>query len=93
MVDELHKANIHGMISIWPVFAKGTKNFDELTKAGCMTDILWDNAMTHSLDSYYDSHNPKARDIYWKQANDALITPYGWDAWWVDQCEPDNVDY
>jgi len=90
MVDELHKANIHGMISIWPVFAKGTKNFDELTKAGCMTDILWDNAMTHSLDSYYDSHNPKARDIYWKQANDALITPYGWDAWWVDQCEPDN---
>jgi len=90
MVDELHKANIHAMISIWPVFAKGTNNFDELTKAGCMTDILWDNAMTHSLDSYYDAHNPKARDIYWRQANNALITPYGWDAWWVDQCEPDN---
>jgi len=90
MVDELHLANIHAMISIWPVFAKGTNNFDELTKAGCMTDILWDNAMTHSMDSYYDAHNPKARDIYWRQANNALITPYGWDAWWVDQCEPDN---
>jgi alpha-D-xyloside xylohydrolase len=90
MVDELHKANIHAMISIWPVFAKGTKHFDELTQAGCMTDILWDNVMTHTMDSYYDSHNPKARDIYWKQANNSLITPYGWDAWWVDQCEPDN---
>ena len=28
LVDDLHKANIHGMISIWPVFGKGTKNFD-----------------------------------------------------------------
>ena len=32
MVDELHKANIHGMISIWPVFGNGTKNFDALKK-------------------------------------------------------------
>jgi alpha-D-xyloside xylohydrolase len=90
MVDELHKANIHAMISIWPVFAKGTKNYDEMTKAGCMTDITWDNVMTHTFDNYYDAHNAKARDIYWRQANEGLIKPYGWDAWWVDQCEPDN---
>ncbi|MCX6168242.1 MAG: DUF5110 domain-containing protein [Ignavibacteriales bacterium] len=90
MVDELHQANIHAMISIWPVFAKGTINFDELKNNGGMTDILWDNVMTHTLDSYYDAHDSKARDIYWRQANDALITRYGWDAWWVDQCEPDN---
>ncbi len=92
MVDELHKANVHAMISIWPVFAKGTKNYDAMAKAGNLTTILWDNAMTHTLDNYYDAHSPKAREMYWQQARDALIAPYGWDAWWVDQCEPDNGD-
>ena len=90
MVDELHKANIHAMISIWPVFAKGTPAYKALDKAGCLTDITWDNVMTHTFDNYYDAHSPKARDLYWKQAKDSLIGRYGWDAWWVDQCEPDN---
>ena len=90
MIDELHKANIHAMISIWPVFAKGTKNYDELQNSGGLTDITWDNAMTHTMDNYYDAHSASARDIYWRQAKDLLIAPYGWDAWWVDQCEPDN---
>jgi alpha-D-xyloside xylohydrolase len=90
MVDELHKANIHSMISIWPVFSKGTKTFDQMVHSGGMTDILWDNAMTHIMDSYYDAHSPQARALYWKQAYDSLIGRYGWDAWWIDQCEPDN---
>jgi len=90
MVDELHKANIHGMISIWPVFGKGTKNFNALQKMRGLTDITWDNVVTHTFDSYYDAHNPKARELYWDQARDSLIKRYGWDAWWVDQCEPDN---
>jgi Alpha-glucosidases, family 31 of glycosyl hydrolases len=90
MVEELHKANIHAMISIWPVFAAGTPNYDALKKAGCITSITWDNVMTHTFDSYYDAHSAKARDMYWKQANDSLISKYNWDAWWVDQCEPDN---
>jgi alpha-D-xyloside xylohydrolase len=92
MVDELHKANIHAMISIWPVFAKGTRNYEAMEKAGNLTTLLWDNAMTHTPDSYYDAHSPKARDMYWQQAKDSLIAPHGWDAWWVDQCEPDNGD-
>ena len=90
MVDELHKANFHAMISIWPVFSKGTNTFDQMAHSGGMTDILWDNVMTHIMDSYYDAHSQQARDLYWKQANDSLIGRYGWDAWWVDQCEPDN---
>lgn len=90
MVDSLHKANIHAMISIWPVFASGTNNFNELKNAGGLTDITWQDVMTHNYDTYYDAHNSSARDIYWRQVNNSLITPYGWDAWWVDQCEPDN---
>jgi alpha-D-xyloside xylohydrolase len=90
MVDELHKANIHGMISIWPVLAKGSRDFDELKKAGAMSEIDWDNFTTHTYDNYYDAHSETGRNIYWRQAKDSLIGRYGWDAWWVDQCEPDN---
>ena len=90
MVAELHKANIHAMISIWPVMAKGTANYNAMAKAGNLTTILWDNVMTHTFDNYYDAHSEKARKMYWEQARDSLIAPQGWDAWWVDQCEPDN---
>ncbi|WP_171972516.1 glycoside hydrolase family 31 protein [Mucilaginibacter polytrichastri] len=90
LVDELHQANIHAMISIWPVFGKGTPNYDALDKMGGLTSITWDNVVTHTFDTYYDAHNPKARDLYWAQARDSLVKRYGWDAWWVDQCEPDN---
>jgi alpha-D-xyloside xylohydrolase len=90
LVDELHKANLHAMISIWPVFGKGTPNYDALQKMGGLTDITWDNVVTHTFDTYYDAHNPKARELYWDQARDSLIKRYGWDAWWIDQCEPDN---
>ena len=90
MVDELHKAHIHAMISIWPVLAKGTPNYNELNKAGALTDITWMNVMTRTYDNYYDAHSEKARSIYWRQAKEQLIAPGGWDAWWVDQCEPDN---
>jgi alpha-D-xyloside xylohydrolase len=90
MVDELHNANIHAMISIWPVFSKGTEPFNQMVRSGGMTDIRWLNVMTNILDYYYDAHSPQARDLYWKQANDSLLGRYGWDAWWVDQCEPDN---
>ena len=90
MVDELHKANIHAMISIWPVFGSGTPNFDALKAIGGLTSITWDNVVTHTFDTYYDAHNPKARQMYWEQARDSLVKRYGWDAWWIDQCEPDN---
>jgi len=90
MVEELHKANLHAMISIWPVFSKGTATYDQMCHSGGMTDIQWTNVFTNIVDSYYDAHSPQARDLYWKQANDSLIGRYNWDAWWVDQCEPDN---
>ncbi|WP_342645551.1 TIM-barrel domain-containing protein [Mucilaginibacter sp. CSA2-8R] len=90
LVDELHKANIHAMISIWPVFGQGTPNYDALKRTGGLTSITWDNVVTHTFDTYYDAHSPQARNLYWQQARDSLVKRYGWDAWWVDQCEPDN---
>ncbi len=90
MVDELHAAHLHTMISIWPVFSKGTQTYAQMEHSGGLTNILWDNVMTKLRDNYYDAHSEPARDLYWKQAYDSLVGRYGWDAWWVDQCEPDN---
>ena len=90
MMDSLHREHLHGMISIWPVFGKGTPNYDALVAMGGMTSITWDNVVTHTFDSYYDAHDPAARKLYWDQARDSLVKRYGWDAWWIDQCEPDN---
>jgi alpha-D-xyloside xylohydrolase len=90
MLDSLHREHLHGMISVWPVFGKGTPNYDALVAMGGMTSITWDNVVTHTFDSYYDSHNPAARKLYWEQTRDSLVKRYGWDAWWIDQCEPDN---
>ena len=90
MVDSLHNEHIHAMISIWPVFGKGTPNYNALAAMGGLTSITWDNVVTHTFDTYYDAHNPGARKLYWEQARDSLVKRYGWDAWWIDQCEPDN---
>ncbi|HET6254976.1 MAG TPA: glycoside hydrolase family 31 protein [Puia sp.] len=90
MLDTLHRENLHGMISIWPVFGKGTADYDALAAMGGLTTITWDNVVTHTFDTYYDAHNPAARRLYWEQARDSLVKRYGWDAWWIDQCEPDN---
>jgi len=90
MIDELHKANMHAMISIWPLYGKGTNNYNAMNSKGYLTSVTWDNFVTHTFDNYYDAHNPKARELYWDQARDSIVKRYGWDAWWVDQCEPDN---
>jgi alpha-D-xyloside xylohydrolase len=92
MVAGLHKANVHGMISIWPCFGEHTPNYDALKKAGYLTSITWDNFFVKTRDAYYDAHNPAAREMYWQQARDSLVKRYDWDGWWVDQCEPDTED-
>ncbi|HLI92819.1 MAG TPA: TIM-barrel domain-containing protein, partial [Puia sp.] len=90
MLDSLHREHLHGMISIWPVFGKGTADYDALAAIHGLTTITWDNVVTHTFDTYYDVYNPAARKLYWEQARDSLVRRYGWDAWWIDQCEPDN---
>ncbi len=90
MVDELHKQNLHAMISIWPVYGVGSPTFDAMKKIGGITDIDWDNPVTHTKDLYYDVYNPRVTSLYWAQTRDSLIKRYDWDAWWIDQCEPDN---
>ena len=91
MLRDLHAMNAHVMISVWARFDVGTRNFDELERAGALyatalPGFKWfDSSETNK---YYDAFNPAARKIYWRQMNDKLFK-LGIDGWWLDASEPE----
>ena len=82
MMAELHRMNVRLMISIWPNMNPGGDNWREMRDAGC----LLGNQGT------YDAFQQKARELYWKQANEGLFA-HGIDAWWCDCTEPFQADW
>ncbi len=80
MISELHRENIHLMISVWAQFAPGSANYRQLEQAG----VLY---TSHCKDRYYDAFNPRARRLYWNELKTQLL-PLGVDAWWLDASEP-----
>lgn len=96
LVNKMHDANIHTMISIWPLYQttnspKGNEldNYKALDQIGA----LWPSGGTHH---FYDVHNPAARTLVFQQIQDRLLGKHGWDAIWADNTEPqpypDSVD-
>jgi len=83
VVDSLHKANIHTMISIWATFTQGDPNYEEYSGINALYP-------SYGTRHYYDPHNEQARTVYWRQVRDQLFAKYGWDAWWADADEPDT---
>jgi len=94
MVKELHD-NLHTriMISVWPKFYVGTKNYAEFNKNGW---LYMRNVEKEQRDwvgpgyvsTFYDPYSEGARDLFWKQMNAKLFVK-GFDAWWLDCTEPD----
>jgi alpha-D-xyloside xylohydrolase len=91
MVDDLHKNNVHLMISFWPFFRPGTKTYDEMDKRGffvAKTKVAGFHPVGQAL---YDPFNPEARKYYWNLIDQALFK-IGVDAWWMDTTEPETED-
>jgi alpha-D-xyloside xylohydrolase len=91
MVDELHRANFHLMISIWPFFEPGSANYDFMDKQGWFIDKFKYAKPPYHTDAMavYDASNPDARKFYWDQVNQSLFK-IGLDAWWMDTTEPET---
>jgi alpha-D-xyloside xylohydrolase len=93
MVRQVHAQNAHIMISVWPKFYPTTENYRELDAVG---GIYRRNVELGRRDwvgpgylsTYYDPYSPRASDIYWRQINEKLGV-LGFDAWWLDNDEPD----
>jgi alpha-D-xyloside xylohydrolase len=83
----------HLMISVWPKFHEGTKNFTELNEHGFLYQPNLEEGVhdwTQHRYTFYDAFNPAARKLYWAQIDRALFR-LGVDAWWMDASEPEIV--
>ncbi|HTS37273.1 MAG TPA: TIM-barrel domain-containing protein [Candidatus Solibacter sp.] len=91
MVDELHHDNFHLMISIWPFFEPGSKNYDYMNQQGWFVDKFKFAKPPYHTDAMavYDATNPEARKFYWSEIDKALFN-IGLDAWWMDTTEPET---
>ncbi len=91
MVEDLHKNNFHLMISVWPFFEPGSKEYDYMDKQGWLIDkFKYDKLPYHRKGmAVYDASNPAARKYYWDLMNKALFS-IGIDAWWLDTVEPET---
>jgi alpha-D-xyloside xylohydrolase len=88
LISDMHKANVHTMISIWPVYdSKGSGKAGELDNFSALNGI---GAMLPSGGShhFYDVFDPEARRLVFQQIQDRLLGKYGWDGIWADNTEP-----
>ncbi|MFL5772198.1 MAG: TIM-barrel domain-containing protein [Flavisolibacter sp.] len=92
MIDSLHRFyKAHLMISVWPKFYKGIKNFNLLNEKGwLLTKNIEENRKDWLgyVSTFYDAFNPEAGKFFWQLVKDNLYSK-GVDAWWMDAPEPD----
>lgn len=91
MVDDLHRLNVHLMISVWPFFEPGSAAYENMDRRGWFIDkFKYDKLPYHRAGmAVYDATSPDARKYYWQLMNDALFK-IGVDAWWLDTVEPET---
>lgn len=77
LVKALHEQDVHFMVSIWPNMSPDSSNYKEFKEAG----RLLPNS------NLYDAYDKGARDIYWKQCVEEIMSA-GCDALWCDNAEP-----
>jgi alpha-D-xyloside xylohydrolase len=89
MVDELHRENVHLMVSVWPFFRPGSPVYDDMTGKGFFIDKTKVAGFHPAGMALYDAFNPEARKYYWNLMDNALFK-IGVDAWWLDTTEPET---
>lgn len=77
MLDALHAAHVHFMISIWP----------NMNEASSEYHAFLDRGLLLPASNIYNALSPEGRALYWQQAREGLFQ-YGVDAWWCDSSEP-----
>ncbi|MCC5843445.1 MAG: DUF4968 domain-containing protein [Verrucomicrobia bacterium] len=83
LCEDLHAANTRLMVSLWPnMRGDANPDLEELREAG---ELLGDQSTLNVF-------SPCARDIYWRQAEQAYLQ-HGVDAWWSDATEPFKGDW
>lgn len=85
------KYHAHLMISVWPKFYTGSRNFAELRSHGFLYEPNLRDGVQDGLGytfTFYDAFNREARQLFWSQMDRELFRK-GVDAWWMDATEPE----
>jgi len=96
IVKQLHTANIHTMISIWPLYQTRSNGVatvtGELDNYNALNAInaLYPTTTANGTYHFYDTFNAMARTLVYQQSYDRLLGKYGWDAIWADNTEPQS---
>jgi alpha-D-xyloside xylohydrolase len=93
-VRDIHAKHARVMISVWPKFYPGTRNFEQMRTRGFLyrrvlaegiRDWVGDEGYPYT---FYDAFSADAGKLFWGQIEKALYGK-GFDAWWLDATEPD----
>lgn len=90
-VKQVHDRHARLLISVWPKFYPGTRNFDAMRRGGFLYEPNLGEDIRDWLGhptAFYDAFNPAARRLFWSQLDGALFR-LGVDGWWLDASEPD----
>jgi alpha-D-xyloside xylohydrolase len=94
MIKILHNdLNAQIMISVWPKFYVGTKNYELFHEKGWLYKRNVEKGQKDwvgpgYVSTFYDAYNADARKLFWKLMNEKLFSK-GIDGWWLDCTEPD----
>jgi alpha-D-xyloside xylohydrolase len=101
LMEQLHKENVHLIISVWARFDDNSDHYQQLDAIHGLLDRATpirrgpNASATHNfggtLFKFYDAFNPQARQLYWRQMSDSLFK-FGIDGWWLDATEPEIRD-
>ena len=90
-IQAIHDQHARLMISVWPKFYPGTKNFEEMHSRG----FLYERDLQEKIHdwvgfpyTFYDAFNADAGKLFWSQIERELFRKQV-DAWWLDASEPD----
>ena len=89
LINDVHDKHFHLMVSIWPYFRPGSKEYDTMDKNSWFIAKTQVGGFHPIGQALYDATNPAARKYYWDNANSALFQK-GVDAWWLDTDEPET---
>lgn len=92
MIKTIHNdLNANIMISVWPKYYVGTKNYEAMNSKGWLYKRNVEKGQKDWIgfvSTFYDAFNADARKAFWDQINSSLYSK-GVDAWWLDATEPD----
>ena len=88
-----HDLHTQIMISVWPKFYVGLKNYDLFNEKNWLYKRNVEQGQKDwvgpgYVSTFYDSYNTDARKLFWKLMNEKLFS-IGIDGWWLDCTEPD----